>query len=140
MAGNISLPSTPLSKMTLSSSGEPHTPATKSILLKSVEALKDLKNTDTLGEVMGDNGLIFDDKAAFNRDPRFKHKIFDIIRQERDSAMRPRLHKKFEAYLDYYTRYNEATFLRKIFPLLIKDGLYLREEGNFIDIEKQQFD
>ena len=139
MAGNMSPPSTPLSKMTPSSSGEPHTPAAKSTLLKSVEALKDLKNADTLGELMSDNGLIFNDKAAFNRYPRFKDKIFDIIRQERGSVMRPGSHKKFEAYLDCYARYNEATFLRKMFPLLMKDGLHLREEGHFTDAEKQQF-
>ena len=125
--------------MTPSSSGEPHTPAAKSTLLKSVEALKDLKNADTLGELMSDNGLTFYDKAAFNRYPRFKDKIFDIIRQERGSVMRPGSHKKFEAYLDCYARYNEATLLRKMFPLLMKDGLHLREGGNFTDAEKQQF-
>ena len=136
MAGNMSPPSTPLSKMAPSSSGEPHTPAAKGTLLKSVEALKDLKNADTLGELMSDNGLLLDDKAAFKRYPRFKDKVLDIIRQERDSVMRLGSHKKFEAYLDCYARYNEATFLRKMFPMLMKDGLHLREEGNFTDAEK----
>ena len=79
MAGNMSPPSTPLSKVT-PTSGEPHTPVTRGTPFKSVEALKDLKNADTLGELMSDNGLMFDNKAAFNKYPCFKDKIFDIIR------------------------------------------------------------
>lgn len=138
MAGNMSPPSTPLSKITPTTSGEPHTPAAKGAILKSVEALKDLKNADTLGELISDNGLMFDDKAAFNKYTRFKDKIFDIIRPDRDSVIRPGSHKKFEAYLDCYARYNEATFLRKMFPLLMKDGLHLRETGLVMDTEKQQ--
>ena len=137
MAGNMSPPSTPLSKVT-PTSGEPYTPGAKGTPLKSVEALKDLKNADTLGELMRDNGLMFDDKATFNKYPGFKDKVFDIIRQGRDSIMRPGSHKKFEAYLDCYARYNEATFLRKMFPLLMKDGLHLREEGLFTEAEKKQ--
>ena len=52
--------------------------------------------------------------------------------------MRPGSHKKFEAYLDCYARYNKATFLRKMWLLLMKDGLHLRDEGFFTDAEKQQ--
>ena len=133
MDGNISPPST-----RTSSGWGPQTPIVKNRLLKSVGTLKDLKNAHTLGEMMSDYGLSFNDKAAFERYPLFKDKIFNIIGGDRSSGMKPESHKKFEAYLDCYARYNEATFLKKIFPLLMKDGLHLREGGNWTEAEKQQ--
>jgi len=135
----MSPPFTPSSKSAPTSSGEPQTPTNKSTPSKSVAGLKDLKNADTVGQMMEANHLMHNDRVAFNRYPLFKDKILRIIGANRESAMRPESHRKFEEYLDCYERSNEATFLRKIFPLLMKDGYHLRKEKDFTDTDMQLF-
>lgn len=136
----MSPPLTPSSKSAPTSSAEPYTPANNNTPSKSVAGLKDLKNADTVGLMMQTKHLMHNDRVAFNRYPLFKDKVLSIVGANRESPMRPESHKKFEEYLDCYERSNEATFLRKIFPLLMKDGYHLKPEREFRDEERQLFE
>jgi hypothetical protein len=129
----------PSSKYTPNLSGQPKTPTNRSTSSKSVAGFKDLKDAETVGQMMTEKHLMHNDRVAFNRYPLFKDKIMSIVGVNRDSPMRPESHKKFEEYLDCYERSNEATFLRKIFPLLMKDGYHLKRETDFGDVERQLF-
>lgn len=130
---------TPSSRTSTISSSDPHTPANNTSPSKSVAGLKELKNADTVGQMMTLNHLMHNDRAAFDSYPDFKEKVKRIVLAKRDSTMKLGSHRKFEVYLDCYERMNEATFLRKIFPLLMKDGYHLvKERDDFTDAEKKQ--
>ena len=129
MAGNVSPSSTPSVKKTSTTSGGPFTPSPGTFL----ESLKPVKNVKAVGRLMEDNGLYKDDRAAFDSYPDFKARVQAILATERGSAMRPKSHKKFQNYLDWYELSNESTFLRKIFPILMKDGFHLTKDNGFPD-------
>ena len=143
MSGNWKIPMTPPGGYgsIISSSDETAGSGQSSVSpSKLASALKPRGNTFNVGEEMDSHGMAFKDDDAYTKYPNFVDKINNIVNPERLSAMKQASARKFQLYLRTFERMNEATFLRIIFPLLMKDGYHVvAERRDLTDMDKELF-
>ena len=146
-----SLPTTPQSKSTTTSSHSLPENTSTSISdylqypenrnispSKSAAALLPRKNAYNVGRAMDAHGMVHDDTRAYLKYPSFVDKINAIVDSKRSSHVKLQSARKFEGYLKKYERSNESTFLRVMFPLLMKDGYHVcKDRADFSTEEKR---
>ena len=82
--------------------------------------------------------MVFNDLDAYENYPNFVDTINGIVAPERLSETRQESARKFQIYMKTFGRLNEATFLRVIWPLLMKDGYHaVKERADFTEEEKE---
>ncbi|KAI4242038.1 MAG: hypothetical protein L6R40_004265 [Gallowayella cf. fulva] len=86
---------------------------------------------------MNTDGMTDEEKEVRDKYRRFDSTIDDITVTERLSGVKPASAEKISAYRAEYERHNEATFLRIMFPLLMKDGYHVVKDSTRFSQEQK---
>ncbi|KAL8683901.1 MAG: hypothetical protein Q9186_000112 [Xanthomendoza sp. 1 TL-2023] len=158
MPGNMQPPYVTPVKGSSSSSGIGSSTASQNISpTKSSLALKTRNSQYNAGRAMDNQGMVLDEKESFfarwnnmttqgmaEHDKELRNNyllleglIESITASERLSGVEPASAAKITAYRAEYARHNEATFLRIMWPLLMKDGYHaVKDSARFSKEEK----